>query len=226
MFNFYTPTSTPDDWKRLLADPDKHWRIGFSARTLAYSWQEAHGFPPEIAQAFSASGLAAFADIQPLLALVEHKVPMPGHGKPSQNDLFVLARAKDQLVSIMIEGKVSESLDRMLEDWDDGTPNKQTRLVGILDMLGLAYPVSVQVRYQLLHRMASAVVEAQRFNATNAVMLIHSFSPIDRWFEDYQKFLALYEREGKVGELVYLRTVGGIHLFAGWVHGDDKFLKY
>jgi hypothetical protein len=226
VFGFYIPTKHAEDWKQHLAASDKHWKIGYSARTLAYCWQEAQGFPPEIKQIFVASGLAAFTGIEPLLALVEHKVAMLGTGKPSQNDLFVLAKANEQLVSIMIEGKVNESLDKLLQEWDDGSPNKQTRLAGILTMLGLPTDTSAitQVRYQLLHRMASAVSEAQRFGAISAVMLIHSFSPIDKWFEDYQKFLGLYGREGSVGELIYLRTVGGIHLFAGWVHGNERFL--
>jgi len=30
-------TRSPDDWKALLADPEKHWRTGFSTRTLAHA---------------------------------------------------------------------------------------------------------------------------------------------------------------------------------------------
>ena len=41
------------------------------------------------------------------------------------------------------------------------------------------------IRYQLLHRAASAMVEARRFNAAHAMMLVHSFSPSDEWFDDY-----------------------------------------
>ena len=36
-------TSGPDDWQALLADPVKHWRPGYSARTLAYCWEAAGG---------------------------------------------------------------------------------------------------------------------------------------------------------------------------------------
>ena len=45
-------TSGPDDWRALLADPAKHWRTGYSARTLAHCWEVANGFPPEVAKAF------------------------------------------------------------------------------------------------------------------------------------------------------------------------------
>ncbi len=36
MRNIYVPTSGPGDWKCLLADPEKHWVRGRSARTLAH----------------------------------------------------------------------------------------------------------------------------------------------------------------------------------------------
>ena len=58
-------TSGPDDWKALLADPVKHWRPGYSARTLAYCWEAADGFPPEVAQALSQSDSPLLADLTP-----------------------------------------------------------------------------------------------------------------------------------------------------------------
>lgn len=35
------PTTGPDDWKALLADPEKHWRQGYSAMSAALSWEAA-----------------------------------------------------------------------------------------------------------------------------------------------------------------------------------------
>jgi hypothetical protein len=39
MNNILIPASNPEDWKKFLADPEKHWKKGYSARTLAYCWQ-------------------------------------------------------------------------------------------------------------------------------------------------------------------------------------------
>jgi hypothetical protein len=36
------------------------------------------------------------------------------------------------------------------------------------------------IRYQLLHRAASVVIEAERFNASYAVLPVHSFSPLNQ----------------------------------------------
>ena len=47
----YVPTTGSNDWRRLLADPAKQWRTGFSAKTLALS----------LAKMLSTSKMARFA---------------------------------------------------------------------------------------------------------------------------------------------------------------------
>jgi hypothetical protein len=76
----YIPTSSAEQWAQFLAEPVKHWRQGYSARTLAYSWQEACGFPTEVRSVLEST----FPSIELLLALPEHKVPLPGGSRPSQ----------------------------------------------------------------------------------------------------------------------------------------------
>jgi hypothetical protein len=102
-------TSGPADWRDLLADPVKHWRTGFSARTLAYCWEAVDGLPPEIAHAFEMTDNPLLADLSPVLAVPEFRVPLPGGVRASQNDIFVLARSAAGPVTIMVEGKVNES---------------------------------------------------------------------------------------------------------------------
>src|SRR5690348_11685117 len=86
-------TTGPDDWKSLLADPEKHWKMGYSARALAHCWEASDGFPPEIQACFSASGEPLLESLAPLIAVPEFKVPLPGGERASQNDIFVLARS-------------------------------------------------------------------------------------------------------------------------------------
>src|SRR5260221_13401142 len=193
MFNIYIPTRGAEDWKAYLAEPEKHWRTGYSARTLANAWQAAHGsFPLEVARVVAESSVEGFGSIQPILDIVEHAVPMPGRGYSSKNDLFVLAKAAGKLVAITIEGKVSETFGPTLEEWDSGSENKTERLAGVGQLIGLPAKPPSHIRYQLLHRIASAAVEAQRFNAEFAIMLIHSFSPTDAHFEDFRAFVGFY----------------------------------
>ncbi|GLR45977.1 hypothetical protein GCM10007880_64950 [Mesorhizobium amorphae] len=101
MSQIYVPSSGPDSWQAFLADPAKHWRMGYSARTLAHSWEKAKGLPPEIAAMFDkpAELLAAFP---------EHKVRLAGGGRDSQSDVFALIRFGEQTCAATIEGKVKE----------------------------------------------------------------------------------------------------------------------
>jgi hypothetical protein len=155
--------------------------------------------------------------------LVEHKVPMPGKGPDSQNDLFVFAEAD---LCIAIEGKVSESLGQTVQEWHDGTPNRETRIQGILDLIGLPRTIPTSIRYQLLHRMASPVVEARKSGAQHAIMIIHSFSHLDKSFVDFAAFLALYGiTQVETGTLYPLKMVDSVKLYAGWARGDLRFLS-
>lgn len=223
---FFRPIDKPEEWKQFLAEPDKQWRTGYSAKALAYSWHEARDFPSEVKRVFRNSGIDIFQDIEMLVAFPEYKVPLPGGRRASQNDVFVLAKGNGELVSITVEGKVSEPFGDTIAEWGarSGTGRK-TRLKYLCNLLGLDIATLGHIRYQLLHRTASALIEAKRFNAPNALMLVHSFSRENRWFDDYQQFLALFEVTGKVGSLVFAKNINGVKLYFGWAKGDKKYLE-
>ena len=135
MNKIYIPTTRPEDWKPLLADP-KHWAKGYSAMSLAYCWQLADGFPAPIQKVFSDSGIGLFSNIEMLLAIPEYQVPLPGGASPSQNDLFVLAKGDDQLISIMVEGKANEPFGDLVADWlKDASTGKKKRLINQLKQI-------------------------------------------------------------------------------------------
>jgi hypothetical protein len=60
--------------------------------------------------------------------------------------------------------------------------------------LGLSQDFPSQIRYQLIHRFVSAVIEAKRFSAPWAAMIVHSFSKNDEGFDDYLEFFAFFLR--------------------------------
>ncbi len=226
MNKIYIPTKSPEDWKKLLAEPTKHWKDGYSAKTLAYCWENAIGFPKEIGRIFNDSDYTELHDLDLLLAFPEYQVflpPITAH--PSQNDLFVLARTtNEKLVSMTIEGKVSEPFGPEMKKWYlEPSAGKIERLKFIKEHIGIDDDIPENLRYQLLHRTASAVIEAKKFNASIAVMLVHSFSKTNEWFEDYQLFLGLYGiKDVNVDRLYFLKTVSGIQLYSGWVKGEES----
>jgi len=226
MSKIFAFTSGPDDWQALLADPVKHWRSGYSARTLAYCWEAADRFPPEVAQALSRSDSPLIADLTPVLAVPEFKVPLPGGGHASQNDVFVLARSAAGPVCIMIEGKVNESFGPTLREWlHQFSPGKQKRLRFLMRLLGRTSQLPGTVRYQLLHRVASAIITGEQYHAVAAVMVIHSFSETHYGWPDYQAFARLFRVNAMPGMVQRFGKGSRLPLFGAWVEGDQSFLK-
>lgn len=218
-------TSGPDDWKAFLAS-EKHWRSGYSARTLAHCWEASDGFPAEIAEVFRQTTEPLLTDLQPLLAVPEFKVPLPGGSRASQNDVFVLARSSAGPVCIMVEGKVNESFGPTLDDWrTDASPGKDKRLDFLLDKLCISAPIDGKMRYQLLHRAASAIITAEQYHAVAAIVLIHSFSEDRTGWVDYEAFLNLFGLQAESDVVQRVEGVSPIPLFAVWVTGDCRFLK-
>jgi len=187
--------------------------IADGLQSLAYSWEKREDFPHSVKRVFRDCGINLFQDIELLLAFPEWKVPLPGGRRASQNDIFVLARGSNQLISITIEGKVRESFGEIVSEWkSDRSKGKQTRLSYLCDLLRLSEERVDHIRYQLLHRTASALKEAKRFNAQNALMLVHSFSPENDGFQDYCQFLSLFKLKGKINGIERPINIGGIRL--------------
>lgn len=227
MNKIFVPAKDPEDWKSFLAEPDKHWKTGYSAKAIAYCWQEANDFPECVRTVFKKSEIVLFQNIELLLAFPEYRVVLPGGARPSQNDIFILAKGNNQLVSIMVEGKVSEPFGDTIAQWrKDNSGGKEVRLKFLLEELGLEESEKIgDIRYQLLHTTASAIIEAKKFKAENALMLVHSFSRSNEWFDDYSGFLGLFNVSAKPDSLVFAKNLNGISLYFGWVKGNDKYLE-
>ena len=201
MKRIFIPTKGPDDWQQLLAAPVKQWRAGYSAHACAHAWEAANGLPPEIAKALSGNP-------ELLLAIPEHKVALPGRGAASQCDVFALVRTDTGLCTAAIEAKVDEPFGPTIGEWlRDASPGKRERLAGLLDILAIDMPPP-DIRYQLIHRTAAALIEARRFTAPRAAMLVHSFSATQRWRADYESFADLFPPDS---------TPNGTALTLSWV---------
>jgi len=223
MTQIYLPSTGAADWRRLLADPIKQWETGYSAKSLASCWEAAEGLPKEITDILRIDG----CEPELLLALPEHKVQLPGAALgASQNDIFALMRIGSRTMAVTIEGKVDEPFAQLLGQWlVDASPGKLTRLAFLCDVLGLEErTLPHDIYYQLLHRTASAVIEAERFKTDAAVMLVHSFSPTQRWFDAFAHFASLFGGIAEPGKLMLVRPNADRPLYLGWACGDARFL--
>lgn len=217
----FIPSSGALSWQTLLAEPEKHWKPGCSAFSLAESWEQSAGLPPAIASLFQNSPDPSWHKTQLALAIPEYKVNLDGGGHPSQNDVFALLSNPAGLIAMMVEGKCREDFDVTVADWFKRTSSQgaTARMNHILDCLGLMTKVPDTIRYQLLHRAASAVIEAQRFHATTAILVIQSFVADDteNHYPDFKAFVQLFGQTPAKDQLIPLSTSGRIKLWAAWV---------
>ena len=226
MTRIYIPSAGPDSWQQFLAEPEKQWKTGYSAKSLAYSWEEADGFPREISDVLAESDIEALNGMTPLLVIPEHKVPLPGGRTESQNDVFVLGSTPSGLVSICVEGKVNESFGEPVAKWGpESSPGKQIRFQYLTEVLELEGKDLSNIYYQLLHRTASAIIEAKRFHATTAMMLVHSFSQEHRWFPEYLDFAAKFDVDAPLKRIYHAGKRSGVDLYLGWIVGNPEYLE-
>lgn len=126
----------------------------------------------------------------------------------------------------MVEGKVNESFGPTIDGWlKNSSPGKTQRLGALTRILGLKSQPGNGIRYQLLHRAASAVITGEQYRAVAAVLIVHSFSQEREHWRDYQDFAGLFGVEAIEGVVQRLGSGSVPPLFGVWVVGDEKFLR-
>jgi hypothetical protein len=164
----YVPLTEPEDVVQHLGRKEKHWKEGRSAHALAYAWYDRIGFPPAIDEALRSIGI--FKSARLIDAFLERQTDLGSSGRPSQTDLLAIVGLDDGLAILAVEGKAGESFGKYVHKWRDGSDEKEERLKGLCKILGLSPKMAMPLRYQLLHRAASAVLEARRYKAKTAAL--------------------------------------------------------
>ncbi len=206
----------PEDVIPFLAKRERHWKCGYSAYELAHSWVNAGDIPAPVRAVLDTC--ADYAGVTLVEGLFERDVDLRTPGRRSQTDLLVFVNSVHGAAVIAVEGKMDEPFGDLVSTWNDGSAGKERRLAVLCASLGLGVAGVGRIRYQLLHRTASAIYEAQRYRATQAVMLVHSFSATEASFPDFQAFSRSMgipvESVNRVSEE---RDCEGIRLRLAWV---------
>lgn len=219
MNRLFVPANGISDWRSRLADPEKHWKREASAFETAISWENAHrtarGIPREVTDVLDQA--PELRDAILLAAFPEHKVSLPGGTRASQTDVWTLLKAKSGLISMAVEGKADESFGDTIDVWQkDQSDGKKDRLKFLCDLLQPAEEFSGSTRYQLLHRTASAILEARRFGAAHAVMMAQVFRPTCDSFMDYQQFGSCFGVSLSMNTLTRIADHTNPTLYLGW----------
>jgi hypothetical protein len=217
MKRLFVPTMGVSDWRRLLAAPERHWVKGRSALELAVAWESARhserGLPKPVADLLDSCTLFEGAAL--LFGIPEHQVILKGGGHASQTDLWALLRGPVGLISLAVEAKAGEAFDKTIAEWlADAKPKsgKPTRLRQLCGVLGLQTDPPGTLRYQLLHRAAAALLEAERFGAPHAIFLVQSFTRDSKGFTAFSDFGKIMGCECSGGAIVAGSTPGRVKL--------------
>jgi hypothetical protein len=154
---------------------------------------------------------------------LERQTDLGTSGRPSQTDLLAIVGLNDGLAILAIEGKAGETFGKHVHKWRDGSNEKDERLKSLCRILGMSQDVAMPLRYQLLHRSASAILEARRYQAKIAALLVHSFGPDEKGLKDFRAFLQALGFEAPTpGVLAGPVLRDGVSLYAGWVEDRPR----
>lgn len=215
---FYAPSFNIERWKMALADPDKRWKDRHSAYELARAWANVRNLPHPVQDALDGSALEAVRDLEVLLKIPEHPVALDDRNDPVTNDLFVLARSGAALFAMMVAGKGKEEAGPTVAEAYNGETGGK-RLAFLMNVLGLTDKQAVMpVRARLLQSAASAVMEAKRYHAGHAMLLVHDFGQDEASFGEFADFAALFGLKAERGRVAVVPDkVDGVKLVVGWV---------
>lgn len=214
----------PEDVVPHLGKPS-HWKQGRSAKALADAWFSSQNVPPAVRAVLATVDYLADAEL--LEGWLERETDLrDGRGSPSQTDLLALIGVGDQLGVLGVEAKVDESFGPLVAQWlSDGGESRAERLRQLCDLFRLDPERAGSLRYQLLHRTAAVLLEAQRFRTDCAVLIVHSFCPQKTGLTDCIAFFEAIGMPGfAAGSLVGARRFAGVDLWAGWA-SDTPLLE-
>lgn len=216
----HVPVIEPRDIVPHLAKQEGHWRAGYSAQELAVAWVNAgKEFPERVRRVLDTAPEYQGAEL--IDGFFEREVELGTPGRNSQTDLMVVTGLQNELGIVAVEGKVEESFAEVVSEWNT-TPGKQARLEALCRTLEMNVTIAGELRYQLLHRTASAIYEARRYRCRHSMMLVHSFSPSHRWFDDFARFAAAMEMPVLNPDTCSpARLLDGVSIRLAWV--SDRF---
>lgn len=214
----HLPLLAPEDVIPHLGKGAAHWRDGYSAKACSESWFAANDLPGPIRAVLDQA--QEWRGAVMLDAYLERAVDLEdGVRGASMTDAMAICRmAGSGLGVVAAEAKVREDFGPTVGQWlGDGPPHKRKRLDALCALLGLEGAEMAPLRYQLFHRTASAVLEARRYDARHAAMVVQSFCPDASHFDDFARFAEVAGFwELAVGGISAARDCGGVRLRLGW----------
>lgn len=226
MKRMFIPTTSGTDWQRLLAKPRLHWKKGASAMTAAASWEASDPrLPPEISRLLDSTADLALFDQRLVAAFPEWQVALPGGATNSCTDVLAVCRNDRGLCVMGVEAKVEEDFGPTLGEKRSAMAEAQDRRLSYLHQLLHVAHFDDSIRYQLLHRTASALLTAQEFHASVAAMVVHAFETPQPQRDDFLAFARALGALELIPLVYRVPTFSGPSLYLAWCDGDASFRR-
>lgn len=196
-----------DDWFR-LAPPKmgiRHWKDGRSAKEQAKAWLKT-GIPkmPHPLKALLNSHLATTSFVADV-AIPEMTTLLDHFGGESRNhDLVLLGYAGTHKILISVEAKADEPFGKTIHK-ELALASPHSNVPGRIQLLsnsifGRSIDTELgELRYQLLHGLAGALIEAKNQKAELAIFIVHEFissqtnpKNVARNNTDFKKFIRAF----------------------------------
>ena len=172
-------------------------------------WEAVKGVPPEISKILG-------ADAKLRYAIPGHIVPISGGPGPSRCDVFALVETENGVGAIGIFA-TDDGFDVTVRDWlNGGVVDGKGRLGVVCRTLEIQAQQTEELRYQLLHRMAAAIIKADK-RAKFVGLIIQSFSQGQKGLEDFKDFCRLLGAEDVLpGKPFWVTRPSGRRILLGW----------
>lgn len=192
--------------------------------TAAVAWEAAADrLPSEITALLESSKDPALQGQRLLIALPEWQVALEGGETTSNTDVLAICRNAIGLCVIGVEAKVLEDFGPLLRDKRRGASSGQLARLNFLHTLLKIEHFEDTIRYQLLHRTASALLTAQEFHANAAVMLVHAFDCPPTRREDFSAFVSAIGAVKLAPAIHRVASFDNPRLYLAWSDGDCQF---
>jgi hypothetical protein len=219
-----SPLYEPRDVIKFLGKGKEHWDEERSAFQTAHSWFTAKDLPPRIRNILEEEHVFAGAILQK--AVFEAKTKLDSYGRDSQTDVLAYLKTHKGTAVIGIEAKVDESFGPLVQEWNDYGSGKLRRLVGLLNLLEFKSKPVGTLRYQLFHRTAATLIEAQKAGAPEAALIVQSFDNKQTGFEDFVAFADACGTPISVpGKLSKSKKLGDVTIRLGWTENSMHVVK-
>jgi len=202
------PIHSIEDWFH-FAPPkrgSRQWKDGRSAKELAKTWFKT-GVPrvPENLEALFKSHPAT-KDLVMKIGIPEIVTRLDSFGGEQRNhDLILLGHVGDIRMLVAIEAKADEEFGPVIQEYRTsklGTSSKVPERIDLLLDSIFGRPIDEelgQLRYQLLHGLGGALIEAKNRGAAQAVFVVHEFisdkveqDKLDRNAADFERLVRTF----------------------------------